>query len=218
MSGRQRDLAGELADRLEAAAALIESLEEEVASLRRDLEEANAAVQAARREVSARERRILELEHAVANPTPDPEARERIRDLEEQLHEAREESERRTAELEAATDRFSSLLEPSRRLNAGISLFNNSEHARVVAAISKSLGLPQAHAALDDSLPSKPVLTFVWAGMAWRRYVCEPDGETGDGEIYLSETGDDSSEIDPTFHPNAHVDARGRVWPGIRSR
>jgi hypothetical protein len=47
MNGEPRDQVGELAKGMEAAGALIESLEEEVANLRRDLEQASVALKAA---------------------------------------------------------------------------------------------------------------------------------------------------------------------------
>ena len=45
---------------MEAAGALIESLEDEVANLRRDLEKASVALKAAQEEVSAREHALEE--------------------------------------------------------------------------------------------------------------------------------------------------------------
>ncbi len=61
-----RDYADELEGQLRAAGALIESLEEEVASLRRDLDQASAALKAAQDEVSARERALRQKEEARA--------------------------------------------------------------------------------------------------------------------------------------------------------
>lgn len=215
MNGEARDLAGELADRLEAAGALIERLEREVAGLRRDLEQANVALQAARREVSARERRISELEEELADSVsraPGHDAEQRLRELAARLRETREESERRASELES----LRRLVEPHRRLGAGIALFNESAHARDVAAISKSFGLPEAHAGLDDGSPARAVLTFVWGEMTWRRYVSEP-GPAGQN-VYLAATGDDPAQIKPPFEPNARVDARGRITLGAPAR
>lgn len=54
MSGQREDAAAGLASGLEAAGALIESLEEENAALRRDLEAATAAMKSAQKEVSSR--------------------------------------------------------------------------------------------------------------------------------------------------------------------
>ena len=65
MSGEpERDPAEELARGIEAAGALIESLEEEVFNLRRDLEQASVALRAAKEEVSARERTLEEKDRA----------------------------------------------------------------------------------------------------------------------------------------------------------
>ncbi len=54
MSEDPRDKAAALAEGMEAAGALIESLEQEVADLRSDLEQASAALKAAQEEVSSR--------------------------------------------------------------------------------------------------------------------------------------------------------------------
>jgi len=66
VSGEPTNPAEELAKGMEAAGALIESLEEEVAILRRDLEQASMALKAAQQEVSARERALEEKDAARA--------------------------------------------------------------------------------------------------------------------------------------------------------
>src|SRR5215217_8491846 len=66
VSGEPRDEVDELAKGMEAAEALIESLEEEVANLRRDLEQASVALKAAQEEVSARGRALEEQERTRA--------------------------------------------------------------------------------------------------------------------------------------------------------
>jgi hypothetical protein len=144
---------------------------------------------------------------------------ERIGDLEAQLREAREENRRNAEELEKALESLKRLSEPERRLRDGIALFNASEHARAVASISKALGLPRVHAGLGGDPPGKPVLTFAWGEMAWRRYVSDPTEGVEEPRVYLTGTGDDPAEIEaPDRRPNARMDAQGRLMLGVQAR
>ena len=146
-------------------------------------------------------------------------AEERISDLETRLREAQEESRRNAEELEGALERLRRLSEPERRLRDGLALFNTSEHARAVASISKALGLPHVHAGLAGDPPGKPVLTFVWGDMAWRRYVSDPTEGVEEPRVYLTGTGDDPAEIEaPDRQPNARMDAQGRLILGVQAR
>jgi chromosome segregation ATPase len=146
-------------------------------------------------------------------------AEERISDLETRLREAQEESRRNAEELEGALERLRRLSEPERRLRDGLALFNTSEHARAVASISKALGLPHVHAGLAGDPPGKPVLTFVWGDMAWRRYISDPTEGVEEPRVYLTGTGDDPAEIEaPDRQPNARMDAQGRLILGVHAR
>src|SRR5918999_1789002 len=146
-------------------------------------------------------------------------AEERISDLETRLREAQEESRRNAEELEKALENLRRLSEPERRLRDGLALFNTSEHARAVASISKALGLPRVHAGLAGDPPGKPVLTFVWEDMAWRRYVSDPTEGVEEPRVYLTGTGDDPEEIEaPNRQPNARMDAQGRLMLGVQAR
>jgi chromosome segregation ATPase len=146
-------------------------------------------------------------------------AEERISDLGARLREAQEESRRNAERLEEALESLERLSEPERRLRDGISLFNASEHASAVASISKALGLPRVHAGLHGEAPGKPVLTFAWGDMAWRRYVSDPTEGVEEPRVYLTGTGDEPSEIEgPDWQPNARMDAQGRLMLGIQAR
>lgn len=146
-------------------------------------------------------------------------AEERIQDLEEQLREAREESARSAEELDAALGSLRRLSEPGRRLREGLALFNESDHARAVASISKSFGLPRVHAGLDGDPPGKPTLTLLWGDVAWRRYVSDPTEGVAEPRVYLAGTGDDPAEIpEPQRDPNARMDSRGRLSLGVQAR
>jgi hypothetical protein len=146
-------------------------------------------------------------------------AEERISDLETRLQEAQEESRQNARKLAEALESLERLSDPERRLRDGIALFNASEHARAVASISKALGLPRVYAGLDGEAPGKPLLTFAWGEIAWRRYVSDPTEGVEEPRVYLTGTGDDPAEIEgPDQHPNARMDAQGRLMLGIQAR
>ena len=146
-------------------------------------------------------------------------AEERIQDLEARLGEAREEARRNAEELRNALESLDRFSDPERRLREGIALFNESEHARTVASISKAFGLPRVHAALDGTTPGKPTLTFLWNDMAWRRYVSDPTEGVEEPRVYLTGTGEDPSEIEASsLRPNARMDSRGRLMIGVQAR
>ena len=146
-------------------------------------------------------------------------AEERAADLEARLRQAEEENRRRAQELEKAREGLSEVSNPEQRLRSGISLFNASDHTRTVASISKSLGLPRVHVGADggpDSMTRKPVITFVWDEMAWRRYVSDPTDGVEEPRVYLVGTGDEPDEIKRPA-PNARMDARGRLILGVQA-
>jgi hypothetical protein len=123
-------------------------------------------------------------------------AEERISDLEARLREAQEESRQNARDLAEALEALERLSDPERRLRDGIALFNASDHARAVASISKALGLPRVYAGLHGEAPGKPILTFAWGDIAWRRYVSDPTEGVEEPRVYLTGTGDDPAEIE----------------------
>ena len=146
-------------------------------------------------------------------------AEEKVEDLEARLSEAREESRRNAEQLQKALESLDRLSDPARRLREGIALFNESEHAGTVASISKAFGLPRVHAALDDTAPGKPTLTFLWGDMAWRRYVSDPTEGVAEPRVYLTGTGEDPDDLEAPFRqPNARMDSRGRLMIGVQAR
>lgn len=146
-------------------------------------------------------------------------AEERAESLEKRLRSVEQENRRVTEELERARRDLAKLADPERRLRDGITLFNRSEHARAVASISKALGLPKVHSRIGDDAAGKPVFTFVWDEMAWRRYVSDPTEGVEEPRVYLSGTGDDPEELPPTERrPNSRMDSQGRLTLGIQAR
>ena len=121
--------------------------------------------------------------------------------------------------MQRALESLDRLSDPDRRLREGIALFNESEHARTVASISKAFGLPRVHADLDDAAPGRPTLTFLWGDMAWRRYVSDPTEGVEEPRVYLTATGEDPAEVEASNRqPNARMDSRGRLIIGIQAR
>ncbi len=90
-----------------------------------------------------------------------------------------------------------------------------------MASISKALGLPKVHVGPDGGSGSsvkKPVITFVWGDMAWRRYVSDPTEGVEEPRVYLIGAGDEPSDIDrPGLEPNARMEAQGRVILGVQA-
>jgi hypothetical protein len=204
----------ELEDALRDSEERRESLEGEHAQLSRTLSEGEVEPpsRGAVDEESVDERRHRELDAARLL------AEERAADLEARLREAQEASARNARELENALETLQRFSEPGRRVREGIALFNASEHARTVASISKALGLPHVHAGLDDDL-GKPVLTFAWPEMAWRRYISDPTEGVEEPRVYLIGTGDDPAELEgPESRPNARMDAQGHLMLGVQAR
>jgi hypothetical protein len=146
-------------------------------------------------------------------------AEEKVQDLEARLREAREESRRNAEELQNALESLDRITNPERRLREGIALFNESDHARTVASISKSFGLPRVHAAIDEGTPGKPTLTFFWGDVAWRRYVSDPTDGIEEPRVYLTGAGEDPGELGTSSRqPNARMDSRGRLMIGVQAR
>ena len=146
-------------------------------------------------------------------------AEERAAELERRLARAEDEGRLRAEELEKALEDLRTFSDPELRLRAGISLFNASEHTRTVASISKAFGLPKVHVGTDNGNTGKPVVTFVWGEMSWRRYVSDPTDGVEEPRVYLVGTGDDpSSDLRGRIRePNARMDARGRLILGVQA-
>lgn len=107
---------------------------------------------------------------------------------------------------------------PTDLLREGIALFNHTEHVKVIEAVSKSLGEPEIYADLENhgGTAETPVITLLWVGMGWRRYVAEPRG-AGEPKVYLAGYGEgDNHPPLPDSGPNARLDARGLLSLGIR--
>jgi hypothetical protein len=55
--------------------------------------------------------------------------------------------------------------------------------------------------------------------MAWRRYVSDPTDGIEEPRVYLTGTGEDPDEIDPSSRqPNARMNSRGHLTMGVQAR
>ena len=119
------------------------------------------------------------------------------------------------AELDLEYELRRRMAEPANRLRAGIDLFNESEYLQEIGSVSKSLGRPEVHVALDRDGDEPPViLTFTWGNITWRTYVSNPGLAVQEPRVYLEDAGEDLSGVqhEPS---NAHVGAGGRVILGL---
>ena len=107
------------------------------------------------------------------------------------------------------------MAEPANRLRAGIDLFNESPHPQEIESVSRSLGRPEVHVALESEGDEPPVvLTFTWGGVTWRTYAANPGFAVQEPRVYLQDSGEDLSGVD--HEPsNAHVGPGGRVVLGL---
>ena len=140
------------------------------------------------------------------------------RDLEERENEAdelRSTTDELRAELDLEYERRRRTAEPANRLRAGIDLFNESEHLQRIDAISRSLGRPKVHVALDEGGDEPPVvLTFTWDDATRRAYAANPGLAVEEPRVYQTNVGKGSSGADRE-PPNAHINPEGRVLLGL---
>jgi ribonucrease Y len=139
------------------------------------------------------------------------------RDLEERESEAAElraTIDALRADLEAEHDLRRRLADPANRLRAGIELFNDSEQLRSMNSLSRTLGQPEVHVALDRGDEPEVILTFTWRGITWQTYAANPDLEVREPRVYMKSAGEDLSGVDRE-PPNARVGPGGRVLLGL---
>lgn len=117
-------------------------------------------------------------------------------------------------ELEAERGLHRRLADPANRLRAGIDLFNDSEQRRSMIALSRTLGQPEVHVALDEGEEPPALLTFTWQGVTWQTYAADPNPAVAEPRVYLKGAGEDLSGVDPA-PPNARVGPGGRVVLGL---
>ena len=117
-------------------------------------------------------------------------------------------------ELEAERESRRRLADPANRLRAGIDLFNDSEQVRSVEALSRTLGRPEVHVALDEGEEPPVLLDFTWQGVTWQTYASDPGPAVEEPRVYLKGAGEDLSGVEAK-PPNARVGPGGRVVLGL---
>jgi ribonucrease Y len=171
---------------------------EELEDLRLDFEELEArkdqALEDALRRIEGLERDLEEREHKVA------ELRATIEDLRN--------------ELEAEYELRERLAEPANRLRAGIDLFNDSDQRHSMNSLSRTLGQPEVHVALDEGEEPPVLLTFTWQGVTSQTYAADPGLAVEEPRVYLKDAGEDLSGVDRR-PPNARVGPGERVVLGL---
>ena len=203
-----------------------EGLERQVARLERELERKDGEI--SRRDYLL-DRRAEEME-AVSLEAQGLAARKqgalgdalrRVEGLERDLEEREDEisSLRATidslrADLRAEYELRGRLAEPANRLRAGIDLFNGSEHPRSVTSLSRTMGQPEVHVALEDGEEPPALLTFTWQGVTWQTYAANPGLAVEEPRVYLKSAGEDLSGVERR-PPNARVGPGGRVLLGL---
>jgi hypothetical protein len=182
----------------------IQELYEELAGARLSTDEVRAV-----REVGQRSISVLEEERDGLQ--------QRVRELETDLQYEREraaEADDLRQRLEEEYERRRRLAEPENRLRAGIELFNESEHRGTVNTLSRSMGQPEVHVALEEGEEPAAILDFTWQGITWQTYAANPGLAVEEPRVYLESSGENLSGVERKS-PNAHVGAGGRLLLGV---
>lgn len=193
----------------------IQELYEELAGARLTADEVRAV-----REVGQRSVEQLEEENE--------RLRQRVQELERNLQSERDwrvkverAFEKRDAELgelheklEEEYEQRRRMAEPENRLRAGIALFNESEHRKAVNNLSRSMGQPEVHVALEEGEKPAAIINFTWQGITWQTYAANPELGLEEPRVYLVSSGEDLSGVDRET-PNAHAGAGGWVSLGV---
>jgi ribonucrease Y len=117
-------------------------------------------------------------------------------------------------ELEAEQELHGRLADPANRLRAGIDLFNESGQRHAMNTLSRTLGQPEVHVALDDGDEPPTLLTFTWQGFTWQTYSSDPGPAVEEPRVYLKSAGEDLSGVDRR-PPNARLGPGDRVVLGL---
>lgn len=182
----------------------IQELYEELVGARLSTDEVRAV-----REVGQRSISVLEEERDGLQ--------QRVRELETDLQYEREraaEADDLRQRLEEEYERHRRLAEPENRLRAGIELFNESEHRGTVNTLSRSMGQPEVHVALEEGEEPAAILDFTWQGITWQTYAANPGLAVEEPRVYLESSGENLSGVERKS-PNAHVGAGGRLLLGV---
>jgi hypothetical protein len=112
----------------------------------------------------------------------------------------------------ARVGRAGAIAETGTRLERAIARFNESEHARTVAGLTKTLGDPQVSVGAAAGSPNEIRLTVAWE-LSWYQWGVDLGEPTS--SVYEIAKGYEVDEIDASAREwNAHVEQGGRIAPG----
>lgn len=112
----------------------------------------------------------------------------------------------------ARVGRAGAVPEPGTRLERAVSRFNESEHARTVAGLTRTLGPPQVSVGAAAGSPNEIRLTVAWE-LSWYQWGVDL-GEPSRA-VYEIDKGHEVSEIDaPARQWNAYAGDDGRLHLG----
>jgi hypothetical protein len=98
------------------------------------------------------------------------------------------------------------------RLEQALSEFNRSEHARTVAGLIRTLGMPQVTVGNGAGEPGAVRITVAWE-LTWYQWVVNVSGESA--EVAQTGSGTEIAELDSSAqHWNAHATEEGRLELG----
>ena len=115
----------------------------------------------------------------------------------------------------ARVGRAGAIAETGTRLERAMARFNDSEHARTVAGLTKTLGDPQVSVGAAAGSPNEIRLTVAWE-LSWYQWGVDLGEPTS--SVYEIAKGYEVAEIDAAAREwNAHVEQGGRIAQGVTS-
>ncbi|MGF1473422.1 MAG: hypothetical protein ACFB50_17005 [Rubrobacteraceae bacterium] len=206
---------GELKVRLAVKNHHIQELYEELAGARLSADEVRAVREVGQRSISALEEERNQLQQRVRDLEAElGRERDRREELEDALERQKVAAAELRAQLEEEYEERRRIAQPENRLRAGIELFNESEHRNAVTSLSRSMGQPEVHVALEAGEEPAVILNITWQGITWQTYSANPGLAVEEPRVYLKSSGEDLSGIERPS-PNARVGPGGRVFLGV---
>lgn len=223
---RLKERLGELEEQARGRKRRREGIDRQVARLERDLERKDGEV-AHRDHLLERRAEQMEAarqragEQASRKDLALQDALRRVDRLERDLEAKEAEASRLGSTVESLRGDLQSesalrgrLTAPANRLRAGIELFNESEQRRAINTLSRTLGLPEVHVALDTGDEPAVLLAFTWQGVTWQTYAADPGPDVKEPRVYLKSAGEDLSGVE-SKPPNARVGPKEHVTLGL---
>jgi hypothetical protein len=101
------------------------------------------------------------------------------------------------------------------KVERALELFNQSEHPRTIAGITRTLGEPWVTAVPLEDVPAEVALVVAWE-LSWYRFQIDLGAEQD--PVTLVDKGEELEELDESLRDwNATAVADGRIGVGVRS-